>query len=636
MKKRALNILPISLFTLSFALLTSCKESKTETEPAPTPEEAHVTETSHEQPTQPPTPQPTLHPGGIAFFSKAEMDKMKLVGADASKATIERLEDENGEVFLRITTDFLPSAPWGVGFHYPFDRSFKKGDVIAAQITARAHKSTTSEAFATLNHEDNGEPYDKSLAGSVSVGPDWKTYYFAYTSLRDYSPNTSQLALHLGFPNQSIDVKDILFVYYGTSAKIEDLPRTEFTYPGREPDAPWRKAAAERIEKFRKADITITVLDPQGNPLPDANVHLKLQKHAFAFGTAVNADVLVNHIGKSADTYRKKIEELFNAATLENHHKLASWVHETNRDTARRAVEWLHNRGLKIRGHTLVWPGWRYNPPDLRSRFENSPELFRTYLKEHISDIMTQTKGKITWWDVLNEPYTNRDFMNVLGDTEMVEWFKHAHATDSAPQLFINDFSILTNAGLNVAHQEGFFKIVEYLLENGAPLQALGEQSHFGWLLTPPDRVYEILNRMALYNLPIHITELDINITDRELQASYMSDYLTIVFSHPAVEGITMWGFWEGAHWAPDAALWDREWNIRPVGKAWLDKVHGEWKTNLNLTTDSTGTISTRGFLGDYLITITHDGSTTSEKATLDKNGLEIKIKLLTPQQQSN
>lgn len=576
------------------------------------------------QPEQP----PTLPEGGEVIFSWQQQSRLTPGGADLPRAQIERIKDEDGSTILRVTTEFLPSAPWGVVFHFPFQHTFKRGDVIAARITARAHRSTTAEAFATLNHEDNGEPYDKSLAGSISVGPDWKTYYFAYRSLRDYAPGASQLALHLGFPNQSIDIKDIEFIHYGDKVNIEDLPTTKYTYPGAEPDAPWRAAAAERIEKLRKGDITISVTDGAGNPLNGAQVRIQMTRHAFPFGTAVNADVLVNYRGAAADTYRKKIEELFNAATLENHHKLAQWVNQSGRDTAIRAVDWLHERGFLIRGHTLVWPGWRYNPSNMRQRYENSPEELRTYLRDHITDIMNATRGKITWWDVLNEPVTNRDFMNILGEAEMVEWFKHAHATDPAPQLFLNDFSILTNAGLNTGHQEEFFRIVEYLLDNGAPLQALGEQSHFGWLLTSPDRVYEILDRMASYGLPIHITELDINITDQQLQADYMRDYLTIVFSHPAVEGITMWGFWEGAHWAPDAALWDRDWNIRPVGQAWLDKVHGEWKTNLTLTTGDDGKLSARGFLGTYTIEVTHGEKSLQKEARLDKNGLNLNFVL--------
>jgi len=138
----------------------------------------------------------------------------------------------------------------------------------------------------------------------------------------------------------------------------------------------------------------------------------------------------------------------------------------------------------------------------------------------------------------------------------------------------------------------------------------------------------EILDRMASYGPPIHITELDINITDRELQAAYMHDYMTVVFSHPAVEGITLWGFWEGAHWAPDAAFWTRDWQLRPVGKAWLDLVHRDWKTHTTVQTDQNGRASLRAFLGDYQITVKKDDLTKKENISLFKNGTQTAIVL--------
>jgi len=573
------------------------------------------------------TLQERIPPGGTVVFDNKDLFRLKFSGTDLHKAKTEFLQEENGAEFLRVTTDFVPSSPWSVGANFLFEHAFKKDGVFAATITARCHSSTTSEAFLTFNHEDAGEPYSKSLEGPVGVGPEWKTFYFAYHSLRDYPPGASQLAIHFGFPHQSIDIKDIRIVYFGDTVKVTDLPQTQFSYPGIEPDAPWRQAAAERIERYRKADLTVVVKDASGKPVPGARVEVEMLRHAFKFGTAVNADVLVNHLGKDAEQYREIVATLFNLATLENHHKYSAWVHPEARITANRAVEWLRSKGLEIRGHVLVWPGWRYNPPELR-RLANDPHALRKAILDHITDIMTANKGKLLYWDVLNEPVTNHDFMDILGKDSILEWFHHAHAVDPAPQLFLNDYSILTNAGANTAHQEKFFEYVDYLLQKGAPLHALGEQSHFGWLLTPPERVYEILERMASYGLPIHITELDINITDRQLQASYMRDFMTIVFSHPAVEGITIWGFWEGAHWAPNAAFWTWDWQLRPVGKAWLDLVHRDWKTHCSLQTDQNGLVHVRAFLGEYQIRVKTEGVTKLEKLSLGREGAKLEILL--------
>jgi endo-1,4-beta-xylanase len=39
----------------------------------------------------------------------------------------------------------------------------------------------------------------------------------------------------------------------------------------------------------------------------------------------------------------------------------------------------------------------------------------------------------------------------------------------------------------------------------------------------------------------------------------YLNDYYRICFAHPAVAGILMWGFREGANWIPVSSLYWRD-----------------------------------------------------------------------------
>ena len=54
---------------------------------------------------------------------------------------------------------------------------------------------------------------------------------------------------------------------------------------------------------------------------------------------------------------------------------------------------------------------------------------------------------------------------------------------------------------------------------------------------------------------PSASTELDINLADEQLQADYFRDFLVASASHPNINGIVLWGFWESQHWRHDAAL---------------------------------------------------------------------------------
>ena len=69
------------------------------------------------------------------------------------------------------------------------------------------------------------------------------------------------------------------------------------------------------------------------------------------------------------------------------------------------------------------------------------------------------------------------------------------------------------------------------------------------------------LNKVASAGLPIWITELTVadhqgtkNDTKR---AAAFRDLLTLYFSHPSVEGVLLWGFWDGKLYDPSAALFE-------------------------------------------------------------------------------
>jgi hypothetical protein len=88
------------------------------------------------------------------------------------------------------------------------------------------------------------------------------------------------------------------------------------------------------------------------------------------------------------------------------------------------------------------------------------------------------------------------------------------------------------------------------------------------------------------------------------------------------------WGFFEKTHWKKNAALFDKDWNLRPVGKAYEDLVLKDWWTSASGKSNTRGEYSTRAFLGDYEITITAGGKTKTVKAQLPTGGQTLTVKL--------
>jgi uncharacterized protein (TIGR03437 family) len=136
-------------------------------------------------------------------------------------------------------------------------------------------------------------------------------------------------------------------------------------------------------------------------------------------------------------------------------------------------------------------------------------------------------------------------------------------------------------------------------------------QSHFSTgALTPPPRVLEVLDRFAQFGKDIEVTEFDVNITDEQLQADYTRDFLTACFSHPSLKNFMLWGFWQGDHWRPNAAMFRTDWSTKPNYDVWRNLVYGQWWTDVQGATGPDGVHRTRGFLGDYDVDVTVNGQT--------------------------
>jgi len=218
--------------------------------------------------------------------------------------------------------------------------------------------------------------------------------------------------------------------------------------------------------------------------------------------------------------------------------------------------------------------------------------------------------------------------INVLGREAMVEWFKAAHRGAPEVKLYYNDYVMFDGSGPG-SPSGYYYDTIKFFQEQGAPIGGLGEQGHFGGSPPPPPRIIEVLDRFGKLGLPVQITEFDIDTSDIETQTAYTRDFLTAVFSHPAIDSVLCWGFWEGRHWKPRAAFWTKDWQLRPNGEVWVDLTTKKWWTDTDLETGDDGTAAVRGFLGDYEATVTApDGKTGTVKFELPKEGQTVKFAL--------
>ncbi|MGE5395321.1 MAG: endo-1,4-beta-xylanase [Candidatus Saccharibacteria bacterium] len=534
--------------------------------------------------------------GGISLTRESGIYYQK-AGAKGTLATI----SITGQPFttgFKYTTGADISNTWDGQVKFSGLTGIAANDVLLVSFYARTTASIQESGDgALIVCIENNKTYNKEIYQKIAITREWKQYFVPVKCASTLALSEVTYSFHTGFVSQTIEVAEVKYLNYKNTLTVNDLPETEVTYYGREADAPWRAEANERINQIRKGIADITVYDEQGNLLKDATVSVEMIRHQFGFGSAIAANAFITNT-----VYRKKALELFNEVVLENDLKWPSFSPTST--YLKRTLDTLSRYKIPVRGHNVVWPSFKYNTAALKT-LSADPVAFRNEIDRHIDQITQYTKGKVVDWDVLNEPYSEKEFQAILGDEVMADWFKRVRQNDREVKLYINDYSILSAGGMDINHQNGYYNIIQYIDSKGGKIEGIGMQGHFGSDLTPITKVYSILERFAALGKEIKITEHDININQRAVQADYTRDFMTICFSHPSVKSFLTWGFWAGQHWLPEGAYYDIDWNIRPHGEAWKDLVFNQWWTKkTDQTTDAEGKIHVEGFLGTYKYTI--------------------------------
>ncbi len=589
---------------------------------------------SSSEPTSP-NEEPEIPLGAVSILDPDTTNYTLWAGnsGQVGNARVVAVTDQTFTHAVRIDVTQPTGEFWNGQLQYAVQQNVNNGDVMLLQVFFRSIETAdeTGAGFVTAFLEGPSPSYTKYFTRELSSNGQWQEYLIPVqvTDTLSAGDITLLFGFGAGAKTQTFDIGGVRLLNYGESLALADLPETELSYTGRESDAVWRIDAAARIEQHRKGDFVVQVLGANNAPITGATVELNFLRHAYHFGSVIVGHGIMGE-GADNDMYRAKVLELFNQSGPENDLKWSPWIGEWgstfNQTTTLAALQWLKDRDFYLRGHVMVWPSKR-NLPQLMQEYlpEGDPAsadpIAKQIVLDHIDDIASATSTLLDEWDVLNEPFDNHYLMDAFGNEVMTDWFQQARNSLPGQKLYINDYAILSGGGRNIAHQDHYEQVIQYLLDNNTEIDGFGLQSHFGATPTSIPVVYDIIERFAgaFPNLDIRSTEFDINTTDQALQADYTRDFLTIFFSHPATVGVQNWGFWEGAHWNPNAAMYTLDWQEKPNAVAWKNTIYEQWWNNFNGTSNTAGEFSSRGFYGTYELTITAGNNVLAQEVTLTK-----------------
>lgn len=503
-----------------------------------------------------------------------------------------------------------------------------KGSLIGVKFWAR---SQTVPRLAAV-FQQAVDPYDKVISAPASLTADWQQYTFYGVTKTELAAGGSNFEFHLGYGNGDVDIANIQVVNFGAVRQQEveanfGVQAVDY-WGGPAPTDAWKTAAFERIEKHRKADFKLRLVDAKGKPIPNAKVKLAQTRQLFRWGSAVPASRITEDKPENV-RFRAEFERLFNTAVFENDLK---WDNKNPRKTeqALEALKWFEARDIEVRGHTLVWGSRKYLPPEAAAAWDDTEKL-RGLVRARVREQATAFKGRLYVWDVVNEAFQNTELWEKLGWDEFANVYKIAREVDPNVKLAYNDYNISNenqNPQVNKYQRVRVAELIQILRDAGAPIDVYGDQAHMGLPLTAPARMVEIWQEVAKLGLPIEITEFDVGVINDEIHGKYVEGSLIAAFSVPQIQTFMLWGFWENSHWraTEGGAMFLADWSKRPAQIAYEKWVLDKWKTNATLQTDTNGVVQTRGFLGDYELTIEQNGKSQTSPLSLGKDGWRVQL----------
>ncbi|MEG2670375.1 MAG: hypothetical protein RR957_07890, partial [Oscillospiraceae bacterium] len=283
-------------------------------------------------------------------FVKKDIIKSAWLSGEYGEKQIVPVKDMPFKEAVSIDTAVKPPGDyWTYKFAFGTTADLKEGDVCLFSFYARATRTTdeSNNAQFEVVLEQNTNPWTKSVVSPAGVTSEWKKYYVPFVARKNNLAGETEINFRIGYRPQTIEIAEFEAYNFKDNYTVIDMPVTAGTYEGREDDAPWRKKCIDDIEKNRKHDTTVKVVDKNGMPIENAKVSLKMKEQNVNFGTSVSQWYLTGYNFNNTEQGRRDINhyqetllKYFNTAVPENAYKWVLW--EDGRKTNSRAVaDWL-------------------------------------------------------------------------------------------------------------------------------------------------------------------------------------------------------------------------------------------------------------------------------------------------------
>lgn len=435
--------------------------------------------------------------------------------------------DANGEFLLSNATGIISRTDWNSGInriirlhgsklHFSVPNKIVTGDVHLLNVNGSC----------VLSY-----PPPKKMSGSLTINlPKLANGLYLVTFSTGHMSHSRKLVvsrtgMYLCGSGTSTVSSAVIHQVGRKQAAVDQLKITKEGFATKQVD----------LTSYEIEDLSI-LFEPDS--IANATSLCKRYTNFFPIGAAIDGN-------SYRDSHAAIWKEHFNSMVCENEMKWDALEPQAGNfqfGTANGMVNAAIQNGMMVRGHCLVWfdqtPDWV---------FQGSKEQVLQRLRNHVTKVMQEFKGRVYAWDVVNEAvigydaagqdvgeelgsldhwgYRDSKWYQITGEDHIFEAFRTARKVDPDVKLFYNDF-------WNYLDEKRDF-IISFVkkLQKENLIDGIGLQCHLN--ISPAqekmsnqtvhqtvENLEKEIQEYAALGLDVHITELDISIYTRD----YSSD----------------------------------------------------------------------------------------------------------------
>lgn len=401
-----------------------------------------------------------------------------------------------------------------------------------------------------------------------------------------------------------------------------------------------QNVAEPSIEKHRKGDMRLELVDASGRPLAEVPCEVSQTRHAFGFGCSLPFFLPESIGADGGDVILPPVHEKELARFLEvfNYSVIAysgKWVYIEREEGKRyyddldRYVDWCVKNNIEMEFHyiTGIFPRW------LRTK---TPSEQAEALARHARDLIARYGDRIKIWQVVNDKY-------LLRYTPPI--FEEIRKTRPELKLGISDCTRFYRApGAFVRPELDIYRGIDevrMLKAQGIQLDYFaphGHSPHGVWC--DLRQMWDTFDKFAAEGVRVRVTEFMVPLGreipydisgpirrgkwNNQLRADFFEMFYTACFAHPAVDAVNYWLI--GPHTVtPRSGLLDENYEPMPEFLRLKELIRGKWWTKASGNTDAAGAFNMRGFYGDYELTVTlPSGKTVKGSFSIVKGGATV------------